>query len=412
MVPAPRLRILMVSAHYPPIVNGYAIQCRDTSDLLAARGHDVRVLTTAGPARAAGDGAPRLTRLRNAPSEGYVSLHPAYLARQLRRRWIFQANARECDAVTRAFRPDVALVWQFDTIGLAVVRALHRRGVPVVFNVGDYSLGTLVALLRRRSRPLDHARQWLHDVDIAQLDLSHLILVSSELRAWYQAQGFPARDMTVIHNGIPSAAIAQAPPPPGPGTRMLFVGRLHPTKGVSLAIQALAIANRRGGPTLTLDIVGTGDPDYVAQLRALVGRLGAGDRVRFLGPRDRATVLGLYREYDVLLFPGAWVEPFGITVIEAMAQGLPVIALDRGGPSEIIRHMVDGVLVRDDGADAYAEAIRMVADAPSLRSRLGAAAIRRVMDGFTLERHVALTERLLHRVVGSTRDDAVSARRA
>ncbi len=407
--PVAPLRILMVSAHYPPVLNGYAIQCGDTSNLLAERGHDVRVLTSAPRPVPDDRGARRVGRLRSAPPEGRTSLHPTFLARQVRRRGVYRSNYRACLAAVEACRPDVAVVWQFDSVGIGLVHALQERDIPVAFNVEDYALSTVVGLLRRdASSALGRVRRWMYDVDVGALDLSHLMMVSGALRDLYRAEGFPAGDMTVVHNGLPSGRIAPTPPPPGPGTRLLFVGRLHPSKGVALAIGALAIADRRGATPLTLDLIGTGARAYVAQLEALVTAHGLGRQVRFLGQKDRAEILGLYRDYDMLLFPSTWVEPFGLTVIESMAQGVPVVALDRGGPREIISHMHDGILVSAEQPEAFAAAIERLALSAALRRAMAAAAIRTVTDRFTLERHVTLVEAVMRDTIDRHRDRGVA----
>lgn len=404
----PGLRILMISAYYPPALNGYAIQCGDTSNLLAAQGHDVRVLTSAAAPMPAGPGAGRLGRLRTAPPEEYTSIRPAYLARQLKRRPIYRANYREADVVARTFRPDIAVVWQFAPIGIGVVHALQRLDIPVLFNVEDYSLSTVITLLKKGPPTLLRAvRRWLYDVKVDQLNLSHLAIVSGELRTYYAAAGFPLADMTVLHNGIQSGQIAQSPPPMGPGTRLLFVGRLHPTKGLTLAIRALAQVNRQRSARLTLDIVGTGEPEYVEAIAALAADLGVSADLRFLGHRERPEVFDLYRAYDLLLFPSIWAEPFGLTVIEAMAQGVPVIALDRGGPKEIITDMADGLLVSSETPEDFAAAIGLLADDPRLRQKMAAAAIRTVAERFTLERHVALTVALMRQIVGTPGEPAL-----
>jgi glycosyltransferase involved in cell wall biosynthesis len=400
----PRLRILMVSAHYPPVLNGYAIQCADTSNLLAARGHDVRVLTSAAPPVPDDRGARRLGRLRTAQPEGRVSLHPTFLARQFRRRGIYQSNYRACVAVAKSFRPQIAVMWQFDSIGIGLVHALQRQDIPVAFNVADSSLCTVMSMLGRGPASVTgRVRRWMYDVNVRELDLSHLMLVSAALRAVYLAEGFPGDDMTVVHNGLASGRIAAAPPPPGPGNRLLFVGRLHTSKGLTLAIEALALVNRGRAIALTLDVVGAGEPDYVAQITALAASLGLARHVRFLGQKSRSEIFGLYRHYDALVFPSIVIEGFGLTVIEAMAQGVPVVALDRGGPRDIISDRRDGVLVRGEDPQAFADGIAVLANSAAIRGQMAEAAIRKVADLFTLERHGDRTEAVLHDVIARSR---------
>lgn len=391
------LRILMVSAHYPPMLNGYAIQCADTSNLLAERGHSVRVVTGETQLLPPLGAAVRLPVLRHASPEGRAGISAAAMMRLFGRWRTYRHNVRQCVAAVRDQRPDVALVWQFDSVGIGVAIALQRQGVPVAFNVEDVSLATVVGLLGKSSIA-GSLRRWLYDVDPDELDLSRLMLVSSDLRAQYALKGFPGTAMTVVHNGLPASQIAAEPPTAGLGTRLLFVGRLHSTKGVSLAIEALALANQRRTTKLTLDLIGTGESDYVASLTSLVEARGMAPFVRFLGHRDRDAIFALYADYDMLLFPSTWREPFGLTTIEAMARGVPVIALDRGGPREIISDRIDGLLV-DDTPVAYAGAIDELANSPELRLELGRAAILKVASQFTVERQATQTEALLRAIV-------------
>jgi glycosyltransferase involved in cell wall biosynthesis len=105
----------------------------------------------------------------------------------------------------------------------------------------------------------------------------------------------------------------------------LFAGRLIPWKGAHLAVEAMAHL-----PGWRLQVLGDGADR--ARLQALAERRGVADRVSFLGWLDREAVLEHMRDADVFLFPtlhdeGGWV------VGEAMALGLPVVTMDRGGPA-------------------------------------------------------------------------------
>jgi glycosyltransferase involved in cell wall biosynthesis len=124
---------------------------------------------------------------------------------------------------------------------------------------------------------------------------------------------------TLVEGPVPSRATRL-----GGSRTALFVGNLHPLKGIALAVRAIALA-----PGWRLSVCGTG-PDE-ARLRRMARRLGAQDRVEFLGWRPRREVLRLMaEEADVLLFPSLHDEG-GMVVAEAVSIGLPVVCLDRGG---------------------------------------------------------------------------------
>ncbi|MDG1357393.1 MAG: glycosyltransferase, partial [Akkermansiaceae bacterium] len=108
--------------------------------------------------------------------------------------------------------------------------------------------------------------------------------------------------------------------------RLLFVGAVLSWKGLELAVQALALLPQ--GVSLT--IIGGGPDERL--LRKEIKRLNLTNRVHFLGRMPHAEVLNHYQNYDLFMYPSMH-DSGSFTVLEAMASGLPVICLDRGGPA-------------------------------------------------------------------------------
>lgn len=117
-----------------------------------------------------------------------------------------------------------------------------------------------------------------------------------------------------------------------PRCRAIFVGRLVPLKGLRLALAALARPEAQGW---TLDVIGEG-PE-LEPCRRLAARRGVLGRVRFFGQLPRKEVFAEMQEADALLLPSLH-DAAGWAVAEAMVHGLPVVCLDRGGPSVLVRH--------------------------------------------------------------------------
>jgi glycosyltransferase involved in cell wall biosynthesis len=185
-----------------------------------------------------------------------------------------------------------------------------------------------------------------------------------------------------IHHGIDLAAL---PLSAAGGEALVAFGRIHPDKGTAAAIE---IARRAGRRLVICGIVQ--DARYFhEQVEPHID----GDRVRYLGsvgPAQRAEILG---SSAALLHPIAFEEPFGLSVVEAMACGTPVLAYPRGSLPELIDEGVSGWLV--DGVESAA---RMVDRAAALDRR----AIRRVAERrFGVDRmvdeYLALYRRLLAR---------------
>ena len=150
-----------------------------------------------------------------------------------------------------------------------------------------------------------------------------------------------------IHHGIDVASFALHP---GPGDHLLFFGRIHPDKGTA---HAIALAHRTGRPLVIAGIVQ--DDEY---FRREVEPHLDGEHVSFVGAvaaEDRAAMLG---SAHALLHLIDFDEPFGYSVVEAMACGTPVIAHDRGSMAELIVSGVNGFLVGD--SDAAVRAVEAV----------------------------------------------------
>ncbi len=169
---------------------------------------------------------------------------------------------------------------------------------------------------------------------------SHYIAISDSDR-------HPSLDyLATIHHGIDMSAFEMSP---DPGNYLLFFGRIHPEKGTAEAIE---VASRSGLPLVIAGIVQ--DQGYFDH--EILPRVD-GDRVTYLGPvgpEERGELLGSAR---ALLHLISFEEPFGFSVVEAMACGTPVIAYPRGSMPEIIVDGVGGFLVETvEGAVAAVEA--------------------------------------------------------
>ena len=173
---------------------------------------------------------------------------------------------------------------------------------------------------------------------------------------------------------------------------LLQLGRMVPRKGVDNVIRALGVLEREHRVRARLLVVGgaTRDPDPVAtpELARLAGIArdeGVEDRVTFVGRRDRAELKTYYNAADIFVST-PWYEPFGITPLEAMACGIPVIGSRVGGIKFSVRDGETGYLVPPDDPGALAERVAHLYKHPKLLSVLGQQAHRRVNDLFTWER--------------------------
>jgi len=173
-----------------------------------------------------------------------------------------------------------------------------------------------------------------------------------------------------IHHGIELARFTFSA---DPGSYLLFLGRIHPDKGTHRAIE---VARRTGLPLVIAGII-----HDEAYFRDLVEPHLRRPGVTYAGPVEPAERDALLGGAFALLHLISFAEPFGLSVVEALATGTPVIATRRGSMPELIRHGETGFLVED-----VAEAVDAIGRVPSLRRR---DCRDDVQSRFTAERMVA-----------------------
>lgn len=218
-------------------------------------------------------------------------------------------------------------------------------------------------------------------------------LASSErsaLRACDLAVSYSsAVDAHLAQNGIAQRRIVPYFPTVEParpsqragGRRVMFAGRVVPSKGIGVLIDAAC--------GLDAQVVVCGDGWQSAAMRKLARRRGLEHRVEFRGwlaPRELAQE---FADASVVAVPSLWPEPFGIVGIEGFAAGRPAVASDTGGVRDWLEHGVSGLAVPAGDAAALARALGELLDDPARRDRMGAAGKATVESRFSAERHLA-----------------------
>jgi glycosyltransferase involved in cell wall biosynthesis len=141
--------------------------------------------------------------------------------------------------------------------------------------------------------------------------------------------------------------------------KLVQISRLvHQKKGQDILVKALSILKTRFGyDNFSLDFVGSGDSEKY--LSSLVTEHNLENNVRFVGERTREWVFENLAQYDLLIQPSMY-EGFGLTIVEGLAAGIPVLASDIDGPAEIIAHMPAGFLFRKGNAENCAQKIHAI----------------------------------------------------
>ena len=231
----------------------------------------------------------------------------------------------------------------------------------------------------------EHVNQYIYDLERETLQAcDQIITVSNYTRQiLIERYGIPAGKITPVHNAVEfelpqpasSAASSQAeagPEAAGPAPReriVLFLGRITFQKGPDYFVRAARrVVERLGGRGVRFVMAGTGD--MYARMIELAADLGVGRYFHYTGFLDREQVRRIYEMSDLYVMPSVS-EPFGISPLEAMVHGVPVIVSKQSGVSEVIANCIK---VDFWDVEALADAIVQVLEGGQDRDRLQAGA--------------------------------------
>lgn len=427
------VRILLLSNLYPPHVEGGAeILAGEIAAGLQRLGHEVLVLTSS-------HGLSRPEHDENI----WRSLQPApavYFDRQRSlwsqfkkpvnyyRRYHNAANAITLREIIKATSPDILYIWEITGIGVnSLLKVLPEIKVPIVFHLGSYWL------LYARSPETEQSRlriRWLKQLligSVPELTWTSLIAVSATVKQEYIRAGFDPKRIEVIYNGIDPRflTLPRSASKEEETFQLLFVGRIRVEKGILVILKALhllmhdlndtamlSVTKHLNVPPLHLHIFGDGDATYISELKTFLHEKGLEKLVTFHGKVPQDELIQYYDRSQIMLVPSLWQEPFGLVVAEAMARGLPVIASNVGGPSEIITHEKNGLLIEAGDERALALAISQLINDPDKRQRFGQVARSTVQERFVIEENINRVEQHLQRAINCdvlcfAQDDAV-----
>jgi len=176
-----------------------------------------------------------------------------------------------------------------------------------------------------------------------------------------------------------------------PGDYFLFVGRIADGKGLEPLLKSyVRYVRQSGGEPLPLRIVGSGPEE--GRFQAMTSELGVDHLVEWRGVRVGEELIHEYRHCRALINPSELNETFGLTNIEAMAQGRPVICSDRGAFPEVVRNGTDGSLFSSGSVEELSGALSSMTIEQALA--MGHSSYERAQSMFSVERHLDAMEEI------------------
>lgn len=213
--------------------------------------------------------------------------------------------------------------------------------------------------------------------------------------ARFKAMGFPEEKISVIPFGVGKEFFE-------PGNAQEFrekhgigqdfvlnIGRMHHYKNLEVLIRAMVLAPKE----TDLVLLGGGEKRYVDSLKKLARELGLMDRTHFVpATRDKTELRGALAACELFVLPSVY-EPFGMVVLEAMAQAKAVIATCFDGPSAVIDEGETGMLFRPDSVGQLSEKINYLLSNKSVCKKIGLRARQKAMD-YTWDKIAAMVEKV------------------
>ena len=282
-------------------------------------------------------------------------------------------RARGVDALYLTDRPSWS--WRYAVYRLAGVRRIL---------VHDRTSGERAV----RGAPARAAKRLLHRLPLLSGDC-YFAVSDFVRRRLVEGNGTPPARTHRVYNGIDLSRFAA----PDRGalrrllgtpdeTRLVFCsGRAQPYKGFQVLIEAAALLKAGGVRGVAYAVCGDGP--YLERLREEAALRGVDDVFRFLG--ERGDVPALLPGATVAVVPSLWAEAFGLTVVEAMAAGVPLVASRAGGIPELVADGDTGLLVAPGDARALADALHALLDDPAAREEMARRAHAHVRQ-FSLDR--------------------------
>lgn len=349
------------------------------------------------------------------PSSPYMQFWPAQI--DYRRPSLSQAAGilwsgearRKMAALLAHTRPDIAHLHNiYHQISPSILPELARAKIPIVMTLHDYKLVCPNYRLYTAGAPCTrcvashpwhalrhkcHKDSWsasalvaletaIHRATDAYRAVDLFLAPSSFMRQMMVRAGFPEERVRLMPHCAASMANDSNANELLQGLKkpyFLFAGRLEPEKGVGLLLEA---ARRLSEVSFVVAGAGSLAASIAEQAATL-------DNVSMLGVLNAHQLATIRREARAELAPSIWYEVFGMSALEAMQLGLPVIASDIGGLRDIVLDGETGLLIPPGDIDALATAIERLQDDPSLAAKLGAAGMAYVSRHHQPEQYLA-----------------------
>lgn len=302
-----------------------------------------------------------------------------------------------------------SLHWRLDGLNVkkALERILNQRRVDIVLSY-YHEAASIPSCLRARNVRFGYISTW-QSYALALRGLENEGIIHKFMRRWMDNQfiikshrqadilfatshftrgeliklmGVEGKRIVVCPLGIEPSFVEIPRPEPTEITRFIFFGRINPLKGIRDAIKALGYLAARGSKNWTYRVFGQGPQKWVQKL---AHEQGIGDRVFVSGPIDDERLRRELEQTHLAIMP-SHAESFGLSIAEAQAAGIPVVAYEAGSVPEVVENNITGWLAPTGKVDRLSQFIEEAVRHPKRTYQAGLAGRERVKQMFTWEK--------------------------
>jgi glycosyltransferase involved in cell wall biosynthesis len=348
------MKILVISAAYPPDVRGGGeLSTQILAEALARQGVQVSVLAAAEVDSREFENGVEIRRCASPNHPWHLNQNRTTFEKLLwhcRENWNPQARSLVREHI-RDVHPDLIVTSTIENFGGSAWSAASSEAIKCVHILRSYYLVCWRGTCFKEGR---NCNTQCIDCRIASIGrrtgsryVDGVIGISDDILGRHLAMGlFPSARSIVLHNPLQMLSFGGAREIVRAPLILGFLGALSPNKGLEVLADSWKEFSTN---SVQLVIGGTGNERYVSRVRRMMP-----EDVSFLGWVNSADFLD---SIDFLIVPSVWREPFGRTVIEAFARGVPVIASRTGGIAEIVEHGTTGFLFETGSSKSLSEAI-------------------------------------------------------
>lgn len=370
-------RILVITNLYPPQeLGGYGRSMFNFANELRARGHEVRILTSYLPSL---DPCPEHEPFIDRSLELFGDWINGQIVNHPEPEPIILKNIVTVTRIIRELKPDFILAGNLNLINYNIIAPiLNNFDVPLLHHLGYQDNPFPNHLLPRHPHFFfAGASQWIMQRNITPgYENCDFVYPGAKVRDFMLNTPVSSRRLNIAYASLVSRS-----------------------KGIGTLVNALSVLKSQGidfSCTVAGKIL---DQELYEELLHVSKCNGFEQQITFTGNLNIQELMGLYSRHNVLVFPSINPEAFGITPVEAMAAGLPVISTGQGGAAEVVEDGYSGIITPPGDHNALADALISLLQNPEEWEKMGRAAKRRALEVFDISVSVDKLEKIFKNMI-------------